>query len=557
MFNQAPKVSFESYFRLVLIGLLLCLLASPAMAKKTEVGLVLMATLGVTAEQPNTEPRKLTRRSAIFLGDTLKTPKGGRVQLRMADGEMISLMESSELVIEAFSYQSKIADEKDSNVKSLVTGGLRTITGAVKGDNYEMKSRAGTIGIRGTAFEAYTQQGQNLFVRMQSGQVVVKNNQGSVAIGMNLPLSAARILGANQSPEAIPATQLPAFFQQAFTQDASLSLADDQPQDQQQDPEPTPQNQPAEPQDQTDQPTPRQQRLAINQPLVTGGAPVFAPLPLSLGDSEPFEDLAKKAVEAAKLASNSKPDQPPVTPPSAPPVVPPLPPLEPMGDFGYVFVNKDSLAYGGGFVGMPDNMQEGVGVKVVGSEGSALANPNVNLINSFDFLIETRLVELPYSAIYVGGAPLLGRGSEFKINGQEEVAQEGGIIFATNVHNTIDTLPTLDHDYTYSLLSGVLEANGLNTGLMQVNFSTGDMSVRLDSSGYRIYTGQGKVAQFYNNSISLQDTQNEMLKGSITGRFVGPDAEGAITFYSFDSGSIDPVTGVGFFDRTGVNTPPP
>jgi len=110
-------------------------------------------------------------------------------------------------------------------------------------------------------------------------RLVVKNNQGSVAIGMNLPLSAARILGANQSPEAIPATQLPAFFQQAFTQDASLSLADDQPQDQQQDPEPTPQNQSAEPQDQTDQPTPRQQRLAINQLLVTGGAPNFAPLP--------------------------------------------------------------------------------------------------------------------------------------------------------------------------------------------------------------------------------------------------------------------------------------
>lgn len=40
-------------------------------------------------------------------------------------------------------------------------------------------------------------------------------------------------------------------------------------------------------------------------------------------------------------------------------------------------------------------------------------------------------------------------------------------------------------------------------------------------------------------------------------RFVGANAEGAITFYSFDSGSIDPVTGVGFFDRTGVNTPPP
>ena len=527
MFNQAPKVSFESYFRLVLVGLLLCLLATPAMAKKTEVGLVLMATLGVTAEQPNTEPRKLTRRSAIFLGDTLKTPKGGRVQLRMADGEMISLMESSELVIEAFSYQSKIADEKDSNVKNLVTGGLRTITGAVKGDNYEMKSRAGTIGIRGTAFEAYTQQGQNLFVRMQSGQVVVKNNQGSVAIGMNLPLSAARILGANQSPEAIPATQLPAFFQQAFTQDASLSLADDQPQDQQQDPEPTPQNQPAEPQDQTDQPTPRQQRLAINQPLVTGGAPIFAPLPLSLGDSEPFADLVKQES----------------TPTS----------VEKIGIFGYVF----SQNYRGGFAGIPDNISEGTSRVVMSSGGISVLDPsNLNKINSFNFLIGTRLIELPYSTIYIGNETW-NSGPELKINGEENLLGNGGFIFAGNTHNTLDTLAGIQETYNYELKTGsLLQANGLTEGNMEVDFSTGRMEINLIKDSLNTYNGQGNVAQFYNSSIGLKNNNDELLKGSITGRFVGANAEGAITFYSFDSGSIDPVTGVGFFDRTGVNMPP-
>ena len=177
------------------------------------------------------------------------------------------------------------------------------------------------------------------------------------------------------------------------------------------------------------------------------------------------------------------------------------------------------------------------------------------VFNSFGFLIGTRLVELPYSAIYVGGAPLLGSGSEFKINGQEEVAWEGGIIFATNVHNTIDTLPTLDQYYTYSLLSGVLAANGLDTGNMQVNFSTGLMNVSLGASSYGSYDGQGNVAQFYDDSISLKSASNELLKGSITGRFVGLNAEGALTFYSLDSGSTYPVTGVSFFDRTGVILP--
>lgn len=158
MFNQPSKSFLHTIYWLLLVILIMAFIATPAVAKNSEVGRVLMATVGVTAEQLGGASRDLARRSVIFLGDTLKTPEGGRAQLRMADGEMISLMESSELVIEAFRYQPNANDEKDANVKRLVTGGLRSITGAVKGEGYEMKSRAGTIGIRGTAYEAYTQQ---------------------------------------------------------------------------------------------------------------------------------------------------------------------------------------------------------------------------------------------------------------------------------------------------------------------------------------------------------------------------------------------------------------
>ena len=133
---------------------------------------------------------------------------------------------------------------------------------------------------------------------------------------------------------------------------------------------------------------------------------------------------------------------------------------------------------------------------------------------------------------------------------------DGGFIFATNVHNTLATLAGINETYNYELKAGgVLLPNGLTEGNMEVDFSTGRMEINLITSNYHTYNGQGNAAQFYNNSISLQDTQNDMLKGSITGRFVGLNAEGAITFYTFDSGSIDPITGVGFFDRTGVITP--
>lgn len=47
----------------MLMLVLLLFLASPAIAKQIEVGRVLMATQGVTAEQPGIKPRTLARRS--------------------------------------------------------------------------------------------------------------------------------------------------------------------------------------------------------------------------------------------------------------------------------------------------------------------------------------------------------------------------------------------------------------------------------------------------------------------------------------------------------------
>ncbi|SFX04756.1 FecR family protein [Marinospirillum alkaliphilum] len=219
---------FYKHYGLTLLLLILLACSGSVLAQPQEVGRILMATTGVTAQQPGQAQRELARRSPVFVGDTLRTPEGGRAQLRMADGEMISLTANSQLVIEAFKHQPDAPAADDASVKRLVTGGLRTITGAVGGEGYRVESRAGTIGIRGTAFEVFSEQGNNLFVRTQRGNIYVQNRFGRVEIGVDMPQRAAQILSVNQPPVAIPQRDLPDFFDNAFEEDVTLGLAGEQ-----------------------------------------------------------------------------------------------------------------------------------------------------------------------------------------------------------------------------------------------------------------------------------------------------------------------------------------
>jgi len=534
MFNQKERTFFYNIYWLALVLLLLLVQTSPAIAKPVEVGRVLMATLGVTAETSATDSRALTRRSAIFVGDTLKTPAGGRAQLRMADGEMISLMESSELFIEDFQYNSDEANnDTDTNVKNLVTGGLRVITGAVKGKNYEMKSRAGTIGIRGTSFEAFTQQGENLYVRMLSGRVYVRNQQGGVEIGFNQPLSAVRVARFNSPPEAILPTQLPAFFENAFSAGTNLSRSGDQPRFSASqlglDGNPLA-LQGNQSQEQNQQPTAGQ--LGLNDNLQAANEQIARE---RVAREQAAREQAAREQAAREQAAREQAAREQAAREQAE--------REKKQPLGYV-VGTDqaaAISYTGQFTEEAVTINSSAGTFQATGQGGTSVLGVTNTVIDFDFnSYDLEKFTLGSSTIHLGNTGYLRDSNELLL---ETVTA----VFSTNIHNTIDSLPGSNTtDYRYELIS----LNGpLQSGALDVNFSTGNIDVELlkkDSIGN--FIGSGSVSDFYNDSINLFEV-NDGLQGKITGRFVGGNAEGAIAAYKLDFSDAD-YMGVAVFDRT-------
>ncbi|TMP26713.1 hypothetical protein CWB99_17790 [Pseudoalteromonas rubra] len=150
-------------------------LAAPA-------GKTLMSRGQVVATATDSEAqRALKRRSPIFDVDVVNTGQQSNAQLRMQDGALIALKENTQLIISEYSGSS---EQDGSVVMELVTGGLRTITGKIKGnkDNYQLKTPVGSIGIRGTHYEVEWQ-GDTLLLAVWDGTIEVSVNDQPLLLG--------------------------------------------------------------------------------------------------------------------------------------------------------------------------------------------------------------------------------------------------------------------------------------------------------------------------------------------------------------------------------------
>jgi hypothetical protein len=150
-------------------------LAAPA-------GKTLMSRGQVVATATDSEAqRALKRRSPVFDVDVVNTGQQSNAQLRMQDGALIALKENTQLIISEYSGSS---EEDGSVVMELVTGGLRTITGKIKGnkDNYQLKTPLGSIGIRGTHYEVEWQ-GDTLLLAVWDGTIEVSVNDQPLLLG--------------------------------------------------------------------------------------------------------------------------------------------------------------------------------------------------------------------------------------------------------------------------------------------------------------------------------------------------------------------------------------
>jgi hypothetical protein len=109
---------------------------------------------GVQVIGVNGQARAAAKGVAVQSGDTVDTGTG-RAQLRFTDGACVSLAPQSKFRIDDYRFEGK-ADGSERGFFSLLSGGLRTITGLVgrtNRRNYQVTTSVATIGIRGTEYK--------------------------------------------------------------------------------------------------------------------------------------------------------------------------------------------------------------------------------------------------------------------------------------------------------------------------------------------------------------------------------------------------------------------
>lgn len=109
---------------------------------------------GMVEAQSNGRSRLLTQGQPVCVGETIVTAHSGSVQIKLADGEFISIRPEAQLKIEKFAF----GGAKEDNVTlALLKGASRFITGKI-GQKYPQNDLVRTptvlIGVRGTDHEA-------------------------------------------------------------------------------------------------------------------------------------------------------------------------------------------------------------------------------------------------------------------------------------------------------------------------------------------------------------------------------------------------------------------
>lgn len=128
--------------------------------------------------------RPLLRGMELTAGDSVRTGADGRVQLRFADGAMVSLQPNSEFRLDDYRFSGG-NDGQDRGFFSLLKGGLRTITGLIGRYNpsaYRVKTSVATIGIRGTEYTLSYLADGGLGVATGEGEIEVCNDAGCLVL---------------------------------------------------------------------------------------------------------------------------------------------------------------------------------------------------------------------------------------------------------------------------------------------------------------------------------------------------------------------------------------
>lgn len=163
-----------------------------------------VSSQGMVEAQSDGRSRLLTHGQPVCVGETIVTAHSGSVQIKLADGELVSVRPETQLKIEKFAFGGT---KEDNVMLALLKGASRFITGKI-GQKYPQNDLVRTptvlIGVRGTDHEAMVilQGGSGrypsgtydkvnsgvTFIRTESGEVDIHPNQvGFAAKAADLP----------------------------------------------------------------------------------------------------------------------------------------------------------------------------------------------------------------------------------------------------------------------------------------------------------------------------------------------------------------------------------
>lgn len=159
----------------------------------------------VNALDPDGNSRELTRRDAVYVGDTIYTGATGFAQIRLSDDGIIALRALTEFAI--VDYQFEEDPDNDVSVFQLLEGGMRTVTGAI-GEQNRSRYRVNVgpsayIGIRGTDYEAVITSSGVIATGVYDGGITFGNQVGSIDLGINADYDFAIMVDPNALPQGL------------------------------------------------------------------------------------------------------------------------------------------------------------------------------------------------------------------------------------------------------------------------------------------------------------------------------------------------------------------
>ena len=125
--------------------------ASTAVIAADSTGMV-VASRGEVIALADGGSRELKQGDFIYVSDEIITSNRSFAVLQFQDGAKVTVRPDTTLLIEQYLYNG---DENDEATLSLVSGGLRVITGAMaksNPENYKVRTPVALMGVRGTEF---------------------------------------------------------------------------------------------------------------------------------------------------------------------------------------------------------------------------------------------------------------------------------------------------------------------------------------------------------------------------------------------------------------------